>query len=283
MSGNSLPVRCVSMDRRSENQHAQNVHGTEDHVQNARVTNRNDDVQNARVTNRNDVQNARTTNLASYSFYYSKEDFERIKKRKGAYLPHWTAENAIYHVSFRLHDSIPAFVSQRLIEEREAMLLVLKQRDRPFTKLEWEQVLYLYTEKIDRYLDAGYGSCWLKMDDIAELVSNALNYFDRERYELLSWCVMPNHVHAVICPFAKISISKNTISKIMHSWKSFTARKANKILNREGKFWMTEYFDRIMRNPEELVWNLEYVYMNPENAGFQNWKWRGRKDLGDLV
>jgi REP element-mobilizing transposase RayT len=254
------------MKRQNEERHAQNVHETEDHVQNAHVTG----MQNAHVTDLGRV--------TPYSFFYTREDFERIEQRKGAYLPHWKAANAVYHVSFRLHDSIPKSVSERLAAERDAMLAALRDGSKPFTKFEREQVLYLYSEKIDRHLDKSYGSCWLKIGEIAELVANALGYFDGDRYDLLAWCVMPNHVHAVVHP-----IGKYTISNLMHSWKSFTARKANKILNREGKFWMQEYFDRIMRNPEELMKNMDYVYMNPDSAGFKNWKWKGRKDISELI
>jgi REP element-mobilizing transposase RayT len=30
------------------------------------------------------------------------------------------------------------------------------------------------------------------------LVEAALLHFDNERYRLLAWCVMPNHVHVVV-------------------------------------------------------------------------------------
>jgi len=32
---------------------------------------------------------------------------------------------------------------------------------------------------------------------IAEMISNALKYFDKDRYTLFAWCVMSNHVHVV--------------------------------------------------------------------------------------
>ena len=37
---------------------------------------------------------------------------------------------------------------------------------------------------------------------------------------------------------------------------------------------MPEYFDRIMRDDEELIRSIEYVFDNPEKAGLKNWKWR---------
>jgi REP element-mobilizing transposase RayT len=50
---------------------------------------------------------------------------------------------------------------------------------------------------------------------------------------------MPNHVHVLI-----ETKQGYDLSGIAHSWKSFTANKANAILERKGNFWMQEYYDR---------------------------------------
>ena len=52
-------------------------------------------------------------------------------------------------------------------------------------------------KRIEAALDAGHGSCFLQQPDIAALVENALLHFDRERYRLHAWVVMPNHVHVL--------------------------------------------------------------------------------------
>jgi hypothetical protein len=53
---------------------------------------------------------------------------------------------------------------------------------------------------------------FLRNDRVAELMANALRYFDGQRYELFAWCVMPNHVHVVFGPYADW-----TLHKILHS------------------------------------------------------------------
>jgi transposase IS200 family protein len=53
---------------------------------------------------------------------------------------------------------------------------------------------------------------------------------------------MPNHVHVVAQLASEISLAK-----VLLSWKSYTARRANAILGRSGVFWQREYFDRIIR------------------------------------
>jgi putative DNA methylase len=90
---------------------------------------------------------------------------------------------------------------------------------------------------------------------------------------------MPNHVHVLLT-----SIEKYSLSKIIHSWKSFTAHQANKALNRTGEFWQTEYYDRYIRNDKHLSAAVEYIINNPVKAGLigkaENWKWSGMKYSG---
>jgi len=201
--------------------------------------------------------------------FSERKDFALVSKRHGAYLPHWTADLAVYHVTFRLYDALPQSVLETLEQERLDIFNSMKNSTGPLTKFEREKMLYLYSEKVDRYLDAGYGSCWLQNDEIARLIVGALEFFKNKRYQLYAWCVMPNHVHTVVQPG-----NNQNLSKILQSWKGYTSREANKVLGRSGQFWMPEYFDRIMRDDIELVKSIEYVYENPDKAGLRDWKWR---------
>ena len=78
---------------------------------------------------------------------------------------------------------------------------------------------------------------------------------------MLAWCLMPNHVHAVV-----ELIDGFSLSDIVRSWKSFTARLANARLGQRGQFWHPDYFDRFMRNEEHLAQTVEYVEQNPVKA-----------------
>ena len=115
---------------------------------------------------------------------------------------------------------------------------------------------------METYLDAGHGSCFLKEARIAELVEKALHHFDGVRYRLLSWVVMPNHVHVLIDP-----LEGWALERIVHSWKSFTAHEANRILGRQGDFWQHDYWDRFIRGPDHLRRAIEYIHANPVRAG----------------
>jgi REP element-mobilizing transposase RayT len=127
-------------------------------------------------------------------------------------------------------------------------------------------------QRLDSELDAGLGVCWLRRPDIADLVERALLHFDHERYRLLAWCVMPNHVH-VIVEIAR----QHSLTDIVGSWKSFTSKQANFRLQRKGRTWHPDYFDRFMRDEDQLCRTISYVENNPVKASFVStpteWPW----------
>ena len=79
---------------------------------------------------------------------------------------------------------------------------------------------------------------------------------------------MPNHVHVVVR-----LLPGQALAAVVHSWKSFTAKRANTILGLHGTFWQREYYDHLIRNEDELERATGYVAANPEKAKLKNWKW----------
>jgi len=92
-------------------------------------------------------------------------------------------------------------------------------------------------------------------------MQNALLFHDQMKYKLAAWVVMPNHAHILCIPSAG-----NSLAGIMHSIKSFTSNKANKMLNRSGRFWQKEYFDRYIRNARQFANTVAYIESNPVKA-----------------
>jgi REP element-mobilizing transposase RayT len=103
---------------------------------------------------------------------------------------------------------------------------------------------------------------------VAKVVADSLRQFHGTRYQLFAWCVMPNHVH-----IAFQTLAGNTLTRILHSWKSFSAKQANQILHRSGEFWQREYYDRLVRDISEFHRAVEYVVDNPKRAGLEDWPW----------
>ena len=192
-----------------------------------------------------------------------------VSKRTGAFLPHWTAENATYFVTFRLADAVPAGKREEWKNRREAFReLEADGKTRVRESVEYQRA---FSENVDAYLDAGNGSCLLRDPRAAEIVANALRHFDGGRYELLAWVVMPNHVHAVVRPLPGFELSG-----VLHSWKSFTAHEINKALGREGDVWMDESYDHLVRDEADLSRVVEYTLTNPEKAGMKDWPYVAR-------
>lgn len=167
------------------------------------------------------------------------------------YLPHCDQPGLVQGITFRLHDALP----RPLIEEWKAELMAKPPGTAgvPPAQCEGQQdaggprgltgpndfhdlpsthphVVEL-RRRVARYEDAGHGKCWLRDARIAQLVENALHHFDGQRYRLLSWCIMPNHVHTLIETWEEWPIGG-----VCHSWKSYTAKKANTVLGRKGTF-----------------------------------------------
>lgn len=190
------------------------------------------------------------------------------------YLPHFDQPGLLQSVTFRLADAVPTTVIEGW--RAELQLKGDEPADDPrFTELR---------ERIERYADAGHGECWLRQPNVAQIVQDALLHFDGERYRLLAWCVMPNHVHVLI-----ETKPGYPLGDIVHTWKSFTAKACNRALSRTGAFWMPDYFDRFIRDDAHLRAALEYIENNPVKAGLvsrpQTWAYSSasssRMDAGE--
>jgi len=102
------------------------------------------------------------------------------------------------------------------------------------------------------------GGRTLSHDD-ANVIAGVLLHDDEKAYYLLSWCVMPDHVHVILQP-------KAPIGTIVKAWKSVSARRVA-----GGSLWQRDYFDRLIRDPRQLHDTIEYVMNNPEAAALEGW------------
>jgi REP-associated tyrosine transposase len=182
------------------------------------------------------------------------------------YLPHRDAPGLTQFVTFRLRDSLP--VSRRA--EWAALLRMEDDRKR--------------RKQLEEYLDRGHGECSLRCPGVAALAEASLRHFDGQRFQLLAWAVMPNHVHVLV------QIWQMPLATVLHSWKGFIARESNKLLHREGAFWEREYWDTYMRSEEQSAKAVHYTEQNPVKARLANqakdWPWssaRFRDPYGKLI
>ncbi len=116
---------------------------------------------------------------------------------------------------------------------------------------------------MDRRLDTiRSGPMFLREPVIAEFVTTGLiDGAENGNYDLGAFALMGNHIHVLLLPHIEPS-------HLLESLKGFTAREANKILNRTGQpFWQHEYYDHWVRNPQEWQRIARYIESNPVAAG----------------
>jgi type I restriction enzyme R subunit/putative DNA methylase len=203
------------------------------------------------------------------------------------HLPHCDYPGLVQLVTFRLADSLP--------ESRRG---------------EWEHLLAIEDvrekrSKLEEYLDRGAGECHLREPRIARLCEDALLFFHKARYELLAWCVMPNHVHVLV------HVWRTPLGRMVQSWKRHIATQAEvylaerrsptrqwslasdgaigrrpalrstdgrgaaangneparrAALRRQTLQWQREYWDTFMRDERQERKAIHYIEANPLKA-----------------
>lgn len=194
-------------------------------------------------------------------------------------LPHIQPPGATIFVTYRLAGSIPQSVIEALIEEAERMekkaaaIADKKERIRETYKMH-KQLFGKWDAVLDK---AASGPTWLSQPEIAEKVVESLHYRDGRVYDLDSFTIMSNHVHALFTPLEKEEDSYHSLASIMQSLKGYVAWVANDILKRKGQFWQHESYDHFVRDTAEQNRIRQYILNNPVKAGlvsdWTEWPW----------
>ncbi len=184
-------------------------------------------------------------------------------------LPHWSQAGCVCFVTWRLNDSLPLEALEQV--EREIAILLREEGFDPDG--DWKQHLAQQPSKRrgqiqwklfrtrDRFMDQGFGECYLADSRCAMVVLDSLKKFDMERYFLTDVVVMPNHMH-FLCAFA----DEERFLKQCTEWKRFTGRQINQMLGRSGEFWQVDQFDHLIRSPEQFEHYRRYIANNPKEA-----------------
>ena len=177
-------------------------------------------------------------------------------------LPHWEVVDGRYFVTLRLANSLP----HRVVEDLAGILKDASEQD--FLKRSRR-----YFRELEHWLDANHGSVYLREQAIAEVILDTFDKYERLGYWHVSAAtVMPNHVHAFF------RCGTLSLSRVMKRFKRYTAREANRILDRKGKrFWQREWFDHWSRSAQEDDRIISYIRNNPVRAGLvkrpEDWRW----------
>jgi REP element-mobilizing transposase RayT len=102
-----------------------------------------------------------------------------------------------------------------------------------------------------------------------DLIVEALRHFGANRYELLAFVVMDDHVHVLVQPFRA-----SPLEGVVHSWKSYSARVLEKRGRRAG-VWAHGYDRRRIRGEPDYEEKLAHIRTNPQRRwpGARGYRW----------
>ncbi len=197
--------------------------------------------------------------------------YKPIKQWYWRNLPHWQVEDGVYFVTIRLNGSLPKKVVIQLKTQRDIEKATLIQQGLSKDELRGalKSLYWLYFGKFDELLDKSMtGPRFLNKSEYAEILSNAIKYFDEDRYQLICFTIMSNHAHLILYKL------NNELDKIMGSIKKYTARRINILRDKVGqKVWHEESFDHVVRDRIELAYYVSYILDNAVKINLvKNWK-----------
>ena len=111
------------------------------------------------------------------------------------------------------------------------------------------------------------------LNDTGRLVKSAWEWLTmRYAYvELDTYVVMPNHLHGIIDIFdqnsgnrEKDQALRKPLGRLIGAFKTVSTRRVNNALETPGQpLWQRNYYERVIRNDEELDRVREYIVYNP--------------------
>ncbi|MDD2229084.1 MAG: transposase [Candidatus Cloacimonetes bacterium] len=206
----------------------------------------------------------------------SEENFKPYYKSR--HLPHMFDIDKPIFFTFRLKFTLPKHVLEdynKQINEWHTQFQTMNEPEKANAlKTKDHQLFVWFDELIAKSSETPQ---ILHRDDICKIIAEALLFHDKVRYQLLAYCIMPNHVHVLIYPKKQETGEIYPPARITYTWKTYTAKAINKLLSRQGSLWQKESYDRMVRDEKELYNTVDYIAQNPVNAGLvEDWKdWRG--------
>ena len=166
-------------------------------------------------------------------------------------------------ITFRLADSLPLEV----IEQLRATFETADETEDEEEKYARQR---RYFGRFDKQLDgATTGPFWLRQPALAQLVQQALHFYDGKQYTLVCYCIMANHVHLVVT----LPEEAQPLAHTLQALKGYTANLGNQLLGRKGQFWQRESYDHLIRSTFELERVIAYVVNNPVKASLvEDWQ-----------
>jgi REP element-mobilizing transposase RayT len=204
-------------------------------------------------------------NTFPFQFYHPNRRTQSRRRR----LPHKEQRGVCYFVTMTLQDAMPKAARERLDRmKREWLVHHSEQQDMEpthilanFSDRQRQRFQRFASTTYHKALDRGAGACPFRDPANAGIVAEALLYHDANTCILADAVVMPNHVHVILQPNPERDL-KSTLNSI----RTYSARRINQRLNRQGRLWAHEPFDHMVRSRHHFHRYQAYIQANPARA-----------------
>ncbi len=157
-------------------------------------------------------------------------------------LHHYSKINTYQFITFRTKNSVDDYI------------LRLKDND---TYSESQKQL-----KIDKHLDKSEVGRLLN-EKVIDLIHDYTKSLEPKYYKLICISIMPNHIHLLIK-------QNQQLEQIMQKLKGGLSFQINKILERKGTLWDSNYFDKVIRDEKHFQLTYNYIKHNAVKANLKD-------------
>jgi len=157
-------------------------------------------------------------------------------------LNHYSKLDTYQFVTFRTLDSVDDYLQR--VKQISGRSIALKQM------------------QIDSYCDQSNKGCYLNCE-VIDIIGGHIKNLDPDFYQLIAYSIMPNHVHLLFQ-------QKQDLKEIMRKLKGGTALLINTCLERHGKLWERDYFDKAIRDERHFLLTYEYIKNNAVKVNFED-------------
>ncbi len=192
-------------------------------------------------------------------------------------LPHILPIGATFFITFRLYGSLPVAVLKKINDKYEEKIKKAYSDKEDFKQERLDAIELEYFEEFDDALhQIKTGPKWLRETNVAQILEKELKKYDGVFYKLITYCIMPNHVHILIDTSIQLSedcdpdaedFEYTQVDDIMRRIKGASAFRINRYLRRSGSFWESESYDSYMRSEKDVRKRVYYTIYNPVKAG----------------
>jgi len=182
------------------------------------------------------------------------------------FLPHYQEPGQIISITGRLEGDLPQQIKATLKEMKllmEEMKTSQKGTISSDLYQQYRDTIARYDDQLGRHKSIGLD---LSKPAIASIITTAFHFYDAKLYNLHAFCVMPNHVHLLLCPIVQASGDFALLSDIVGRIKSYTAKQIIRTGIQHKTVWRADYYDRFIRNEKDYYYTVEYILDNPLKA-----------------